>query len=130
MKSAIALFTILSLLSRADAKLVVKQADPKTTSSKTLVKLTLQNTFSAKVESARATMFLIDTQDKIVGQATQWVIGGTQEKPALASNASTTFNFVIASDKPFTKTKLIFNRIVLEGGKQVDPVKNFEIEQN
>jgi hypothetical protein len=32
--------------------------------------------------------------------------------------ASTTYNFVIKTDKPFTKTKLIFNRIVLEGGKQ------------
>ena len=127
MKPAIVLFAILSLLSRADAKLVVKQADPKTTSSKTLVKLTIQNTFSSRVESVRATMFLIDAEEKIVGQATQWVIGGTHEKPALAPNASTTFNFVIAADKPFSKTKLIINRIILEGGKQVDPTTNFEI---
>ena len=71
--------------------------------------------------------FLRNNQEKIVGQPSQWVIGGTKDKAALAPDASTTYNFVVPSDKPFAKTKLIFNRIVLDGGKQVDPAKNFEI---
>lgn len=129
MKHAIALVTFLLLLPGAEAKLLVRQDEPKTASSKTLVKLTLTNKFINKVESARATIFLMDEQDKVVAQASHWIIGGTKEKAALTPDATTTYNFVIPTDKPFTKAKVIFNRIVLEGGKQVDPAKNFEIEK-
>lgn len=127
MKTVLLLLAAFTLPVSVEAELIVNVSEPKTASAKALVKLTVQNTFSEKVESARATMFLLNEQEKLVGQATQWIVGGTDEKPALASNASITYNFVIPTDKPFTKTKLIFNRIILEGGKQVDPAKNFEI---
>ena len=71
----------------------------------------------------------MDDQGKVVGQNTAWVIGGKKDKPALAPEASTTFNFVITTDKPFTKSKLIFGRLILEGGKVVDPVKNVVIQE-
>jgi hypothetical protein len=127
MKIVFLLFSAFALAQPVDAKLLVKVSDAKTAANKTLAKLTLKNSFTNKVESARATIFLLNDQDKVVGQASQWVIGGTKDKAPLAPSASTTYGFVIPSDKPFTKTKLIFNRIVLEGGKQVDPVKNAEI---
>ena len=60
---------------------------------------------------------------------TRWVIGGAKEKPALAPDAKTTFNFVVPTDKPFTKTKVTFNRVVLEGGKSVDVRQSVEIQQ-
>ena len=110
------------------AKLSVKVDKATTTGKKSVIKLTMKNTFAEKIASARATLFLINDEGKVVGQATQWVIGGMKEKPGLAPDASTTFNFVVTSDKPFTKTKLVFTRIVLEGGKSADP-KDVEVSE-
>ena len=109
------------------ANLLVKVDDPKTVGKKSVIKLTLKNTFKEQVESARAQIFLFDDHGKVVGQSAQWVIGGTKDKPPLAPDASTTFNFVVPTEKPFTKTKITFSRIILEGGKVVDPAKSFEI---
>jgi hypothetical protein len=105
------------------AELIVKVDEPKTTGNKTVIKLTFKNTFKERVESARATVFLLDDQGKVVGQAVQWVIGGTKDNPPLAPDAAATYNFVIAPDRPFTKTKVTLNRIVLEGGKLADVTK-------
>jgi hypothetical protein len=112
----------------AEAKLFVKVDDPTRVGDKAIIKLTLKNTFSDKVKSARATLFLMNDEDKVVGQKSEWIIGGTKDKPGLAPNESTTYNFVVQPEKPFTKTKLIFNRIILDGGKQVDPIRSAEIE--
>lgn len=112
------------------ARLVAKLEGARLSGSKAVVKLTLKNTFTNTVESARATLFLMNDQDKVVGQKSEWVIGGKRDKSALAPDATTTYNFVVPADKPFTKTKVVFNRIVLEGGKQVDPSKNVVIEQS
>lgn len=101
----------------APAALVVQVAPPKTTGSKVIVKLDLQNTYSENIESVRAVIFLIDDQGKVVGQSTSWIIGGSKDKPVLAPAAKTIYNFVVPTDKPFTKTKLIVTRIVLDGGK-------------
>jgi len=80
----------------------------------------------------RAVCFLLDEQGKVVGQMTRWVIGGTKDKPGLASNAKTTFNFVVPLAKLITTNltaKVSFNRVILEGGKLVEPNKGFEIEK-
>jgi hypothetical protein len=42
--------------------------------------------------------------------------------PALSARGAT-------RDAYFTKTKLIFNRIILEGGKQVDPKTGVEVSE-
>jgi hypothetical protein len=122
---------ILLLLSCASAmaKLNVEVEKPKQIGGKAVVTLKLENTFAEKIESARATVFLLNDDDKVVGQSAQWVIGGAKDKPALAPKASTTYNFVIKTDKPFTKKKVIFNRIVLEGGKLADPIREVEISE-
>jgi|ERR1041385_58211 hypothetical protein len=105
------------------AELIVKADEPKTTGNKTVIKLTLKNTFQERIESVRATVFLLDDQGKVAGQGVKWIIGGTKDKPPLAADATTTYNFVITSDKPFTKAKVTLNRIVLEGGKLADVTK-------
>jgi hypothetical protein len=90
----------------------------------------MKNKFSETIESARATLFLLDQQGKIVGQSTAWVIGGAKDKPGLAPDAKTSYSFVFpAADKPFTTTKLTFSRIVLEGGKLADPRTDFVLEK-
>ena len=60
--------------SGARADLVVKVGEPKQTSGKAVITLEMKNTFAEKVESARAMVFLLDEQGKMVGQATRWVI--------------------------------------------------------
>jgi len=121
--------TILVDVLAAQARLSVKVEEPKRTGEKSLIKATLKNTFAEKVESARATLFLLDENGKPVQQMTRWVVGGTKDRPALAAGSSTTYNFVVVSDKPFATTKLIFSRIVLEGGKVADPVTGVTFER-
>ena len=113
----------------AEARLLVTIAKPKQTASKSVVALKLKNTFGEPIESARATLFLMDGAGKVVGQATQWVIGGTDDKPVLGADKETTFNFVVTNDKPFTKTKLSFTRVVLKGGKSADPAREVDLKE-
>ena len=112
----------------ASADLTVKVGSPKTYGQKTIVKMELRNTFTNAVESARAVVFLLDDHGKVVGQETRWIIGGTKDRPPLAPDAKTTFNFVVQTTKPFTKTKVTVTRIVLEGGKLADVNNDVQIE--
>jgi hypothetical protein len=119
--------TALASALAAQAQLEVKVDEPKRVAQKAVVKLTLKNAFKEKVESARATVFLLDDEGKVVGQSTQWVVDGTKDAPVLAPDAEATFNFVVPTEDPFTKTKVTFNRLILEGGKSVDPAKNVQL---
>ena len=76
------------------------------------------------IQSVRAAVFLLNDQGKVVGQSTSWIIGGSKDKP---SNAKTTYNFVVPTDKPFTKAKLMVERIVLENGKLGNALKDVQI---
>ena len=115
----------------AYAQLAVTVSAPKITGNKAVVPLAMKNHFDNKIESARAVVFLLDEQGKMVGQSTKWVIGGSQAKPGLAAGATNAFHFVIQSDKPFTTTnltvKVTFSRIVLEGGKLADVTKQITV---
>ena len=84
----------------------------------------MKNNLPDKVESARAVVFLLDDQGKMIGQSARWVIGGNKDRPPLAPNSEATFNFVVTSPQPLTMTnlaaKVSFNRILLAGGKLAD----------
>lgn len=125
-------FYLLSLLLfcplLASAQLSVTVAPSKTIGQKSVTKLELKNTYAEKIESARATLFLLDERGKVVGQATQWVIGGTKDRPALEPGKETVFNFVVPTDKAFTTTRLMFSRLVLAGGKAVDATNGVVIK--
>ena len=114
------------------AQLVVTVSPPKITGQKAVVPLAMKNDLAQKVESARAVVFLLDDHGKMVGQGTRWVIGGSQDKPGLATGATNSFFFVIQADKPFTTTnltvKLNFSRVLLEGGKLADATKDVQIQ--
>ena len=115
------------------AQLVVTVSPVKVAGQKAIVPLTMKNDFAEKIESARAVVFLLDEQGKMVAQSTRWVIGGSESKPGLASGATNAFHFVVASDKPFTTTnltaKVSFSRVVLEGGKLADVTKDVNVTQ-
>jgi len=100
---------------------------------KVIVPLALKNDFTETIASARAAVFVSDDQGKVVGQATRWVIGGAPGKPGLDPKATNAFHFVVTSSKPLESTnltaKVVFTRLVLEGGKSVDPKKNVVIKE-
>ena len=116
----------------AQAQLSVTVSSPKVVGQKTVVPLAMRNDLTEKIESARAVVFLLDEQGKMVGQGTRWVIGGNNDKPGLAAGATNAFHFVIASDKPFATTnltaKVTFSRVVLEGGRVADVNTSVQIE--
>ena len=116
----------------ARADLLTTVTKPQITGQKVVIKLEIKNRFSENVQSARATLFLLDEQNKTLGRSTRWVIGGTKDSPVLATDKTVTFNFVITLDElpsyANLQTKVVFNRIVLEGGKLADPKTGFEIK--
>ena len=81
------LSALLLVAGAAHAALTVKVDKPKQVGNKAVIKLTMKNTFTEKIESARAQIFLLDDNGKVVGQAVRWVIGGTKDKPALVPEA-------------------------------------------
>ena len=114
------------------AQLLVSVASVKVVGQKAIVPLAMKNDLTEKIASARAVVFLLDEQGKMAGQATRWVIGGSQDKLGLAAGATNAFHFVITVDKQFTTTnfttKVSFSRMVLEGGKVADVVKQVQIQ--
>ena len=115
----------------AQAQLAVTVSPVKIVGQKAIVPLALTNRFNEKIESARAAVFLLDKDGKMVGQTTRWVIGGSADKPGLAAGATNAFNFVVTGIKPIDTTNLnarvIFSRVILEGGKLVDVHKAAEV---
>lgn len=108
----------------ASAQLAVTVSPVKVAGQKAIVPLAMKNNFTDKIESARAVCFLLDEQGQMIGSATKWVIGGSQDRPGLAPGTTNAFNFVVAAAKPFTTTnltaKVSFSRVVLAGVKLAD----------
>jgi hypothetical protein len=126
--------TILTLMlsgTVAVAQITVTVSPVKVTGQKAVVPLALKNNLSEKIESARAAVFLLDEQGKMVGQTAKWVIGGSESKSGLAAGATNAFHFVVTGDNPFTTTNLTaqvnFSRVVLEGGKLADVTKQVSV---
>jgi hypothetical protein len=119
----------------AQAQLVVTVGEPKSVGHKAAVKLTMKNTFNENIESARATLFLMAEEGKVIGQSTQWVIGGNQDRPGLEAGATNVFHFVITPSIPasFSVTnlnvKVVFTRLLLESDKSLDPIRNVQVEE-
>ena len=120
---------VLVLALSAPAQLAVTVSPLKLGANKAIVPLAMKNGFAQNVESARAVVFLVDDQGKVMGQpTTRWVIGGTQDKPGLAVGATNAFYFGVPLDKSLATTNLTakvqFTRVILEGGKLADAVKD------
>jgi len=126
--AVIMLFSALTV----QAQLSVTVSSVEAKGNKAVVKLAFRNNMTNAVESARATVRLADGKD-FLGTETKWVIGRERNASGLAPGATNTFFFVITSEKPLPKTDLtasvIFNRIVLAGGKLGDPVKDVKISE-
>jgi hypothetical protein len=120
---------LLSLPILTRAALVISISEPKITGQKAVIKLDMKNTFSQKLEGAKGTIFLMDAGGKVVGQASRWIIGGAKNRPPLGSEGNANYYFVVPAGKPFSKTRLMIDRIVLEGGKLANPLKDIVVKE-
>lgn len=100
------------------AQLTAILSPTKVAGQKAIVGVHLHNDFTNDIESARAVCFLQDSQGKMIGETTQWVIG--EKKSVLKAGESSSFNFVITGREPFADTnltaKISFIRINLDNG--------------
>lgn len=115
----------------AQAELAVTVSPPKIVGQKAIIALAMTNNLAEKIESARAICFLFDEDDKMIGQSAKWVVGGMKDRPALPPKDGTTFNFVITSSQPFSKTnltaKVSFSRVVLSGDRLADVARDVTV---
>jgi hypothetical protein len=113
----------------ARAQLAVSVLPVKMVGQKTIVQLKMKNEFTEKIESARAVCVVLNERGKMVCQSTKWVVG--QDKKALAPKGEAKYNFVITILRSLASSnltaKVIFNRVILDGGKSVDPRQEVEI---
>ena len=116
----------------AEAQLVVSVPPVKVTGQKAVVKLGLKNELVETIESARAVVFLLDAQGKMVAQTAQWIIGdGTKDRPSLAPEKETTYNIVLTTSN-LTSTNLTakvqINRLLLKDGKTADLKQSVRVQ--
>lgn len=134
MKTIITIAVLWLVTTASQAQLFVTVSPVKVTGQKAVVPLALKNNFSEKIQSARAVVFLMDEQGRMVGTKTDWVIGGTKERPALESGKETTYNFSITASHPLTSTnlttKITVSQLLLEGGKTVDVNQQVQIQES
>lgn len=132
MKCIVAITALLLATAVSQAQLSVTVSPVKITGQKAVVPLALKNGFADKIESARAVVFLMDEQGQMVGTKTDWIIGGTKDRPALESGKETTYNFVITAIRPLASTnlttKVTISRLILDGGKNADVNKDVKIQ--
>ena len=124
------LTTILTFLTATllHANLEVSVTEQLSAGNKGLVKLKMTNKFDQGVKGARAWVFLMDDSGKVVGNKAQWLVGGTEgnlekDLDGLEVGEALEASMVVDTQKPFTKTKVTFSRLILADGKSVDPRK-------
>jgi hypothetical protein len=115
----------------ASAQLALTVPPAKVTGQKAVLPLVLSNGLPAKVESARAAVFLLDEQGRMIAQGTRWIVGGEPGRAGLAPGGTNVFHFVVTADQPFASTnltpKVAFTRVVLAGGRLADPAKDVRV---
>lgn len=119
------LFSLFILSSAASANLEVSVASLESASNKTLVELDTKNTFDQGIKDARAWVFLMDAEGKVVGNQSQWIIGGdSSQKESLEAEDSQTFKVAISTTSKPTTAKVTFSKIILADGTKVNPHKS------
>lgn len=119
MKNLLSLLFLLAASIPSNAELQATIAKTQRTGDKAVITITLKNTFSEPINSARATVFLIGEAGKVAGYRSAWVIGGSKERKPLGADKSAKYNFVITTKKAFKRPLLKINRIILASGRLV-----------
>ncbi len=102
------------VLAQSENGLVLSAPILKEVQGKTLVTLQVQNTMSSDVTGARAWVFLMDANGKVVGNQAQWLVSNETQN-TLQSGATREFTVSVEATGA-TQAKVIFPRIVLADG--------------
>jgi len=97
-----------------NAALTIDVAAPKVTGQKAVIEVAMKNTYAQKIESAKATIFLMDAAGKVLSQKSGWMIGGSTNRPPLAPDHQSKYYFVLPAGVTFRKANLMLNRVVLD----------------
>jgi hypothetical protein len=103
-----------SVFAEGSGGLVLSPPVLKEVQGKTIVTLRVQNTMPSAVTGARAWVFLMDADGKVVGNQSQWIVTG-EAKNALPAGESREFTVSVAATGA-TQAKVLFPRIVLSDG--------------
>ena len=115
------------------AQLEVRLLETKQSGNKSLVKLELNNTYDQAIKDARAWVFLMDEEGKVVGNQASWIIGGEKleskntVRPPLEKGEKNEYTLAMDTlrsreedESPF-KAKITFSRVILADGTSVNP---------
>ena len=115
------------------AQLEVRLLETQQSGNKSLVKLELNNTYDQAIKDARAWVFLMDEEGKVVGNKAAWIIGGEKSgpenrvQPPLKKGEKNEYTLAMdmlrskkEDESPF-KAKITFSRIILADGTPVNP---------
>jgi hypothetical protein len=110
----------------ASAQISITVGTPKIARQTAIVPLSIKNNLKEPVVSARAVMFLLDSQGKVIGQANRFIIGGDTNHPPLLVGTTNAYHFAIpTSGKPFVTNRLTVTNVRLAaisiGGGQTHP---------
>ncbi len=115
--ASLAFVWLLALPWLAQARLAAELENTRQVGQKCVLRFKFKNMFPQKVKSARAQLCLVDAQGKTLARTTRWVIGGPLGQPPLAPDQSAVYHFVLEPSGPCSAARLVFSRIVLEGGE-------------
>jgi hypothetical protein len=79
----------------ASAQLSITVGPPKNTGQRAIIPLSIKNNLKEPVVSARAVMFLLNSEGKVIGQSNHFIIGGDTNHPPLAVGATNLYHFAI-----------------------------------
>ena len=113
---------------RIEAQLAVNVFAPRIAGQRAIFPLALSNGFPSTIESARAVMFLLDSEDKVVGQGSRWIIGGDTNRIGLSAAATNIFHFVVPiNGKAFVSQRLTVTTLKVSNNKSANPVTDLKV---
>lgn len=94
--------------------------------NKSLVVLSAKNTFSQPIRSAKAWVFAMDAEGRVVGSKSAWIIrpsntGIDSTDYGLDADQEAEFNIVLDTERSMVSSKVTFTKIILADGTSVDP---------
>lgn len=86
------------------------------------VEFKMENKLVSPVKGARAWVFLMGNDGKVVGNHAQWVVS-KDKKNTLPAGETQTYKMAMQVQGEVTSAKVVFSRIILEDGSTPDPRK-------
>jgi hypothetical protein len=119
----------------ARPQLIIKTEPVKIIGSRTMVLLNLTNATAESIHSVKATAFVTNDREVVVGRATRWIVGAVPAKSELAPKESALFSFVVPLDRNYDGTtnlqcRFVFNRLVFANGRIGNVQNDIQISTN